>query len=91
MPAVVWSAGLCTRSRSPELWTSSLPSDRERAVAVCLWCPVLAGCREWSASLPAIDNSIVAGLDAKGRKQLRKEAQEPALAPAGAGQITPAA
>jgi len=59
------------------MWTSSLPGEREKAAAICGWCPALDACRVWSVKLPAIDNSIVAALDAEGRQQLRKAAQEP--------------
>ena len=76
VPGRVLSAGLCTRSRSPELWTSSLPGEREKAVAICGWCPALTACRAWSLTLPP-NNTIIAALDSKGRQQLRKAAQQP--------------
>lgn len=76
MPRVLTEAGLCARHRHPELWTSSLPSDRQQAAAVCGWCPVLAACREWAAHLPASDNSVYAAMDAGERLQARRAAQE---------------
>ena len=90
MPGRVRSAGMCTRSRSPELWTSSLPSDRERAAAVCTWCPALSACREWSLGLPWADNTIYAAMGARERQQLRRAAQEQAAGVADE-EISPAA
>ena len=86
MPAKVWAAGLCIRHLSRlggqrgsiveprQLWTSSLPSDREKAAAVCTWCPVLTACREWAAHLPASDNAIYGAMDARARLQARRTA-----------------
>lgn len=71
MPETLTAAGLCARHMHPEWWTSSLPSDRQQAAAVCGWCPVLAACREWAAHLPASDNSIYGAMDARARRQLR--------------------
>lgn len=90
MPGLVLSAGLCTRHPDP-LWTSSAHADRERAAAICAGCPALAACRAWSLGLPWSDNTICAGLDSRGRQQLRKAAQEPAAAPPAGEAITPAA
>jgi hypothetical protein len=84
------SAGLCTRHPDP-LWTSSAHADRERAAAICAWCPALTACRAWSLGLPWRDNTIYAALDSRGRQQLRKAAREPVAAPPAAEEITPAA
>jgi hypothetical protein len=91
MPSVVWSAGLCIRHRRPELWTSSLPADRERAAAICSWCPALSACRAWSLGLPWADNTVYGGLGSRERHQLRKAAQEPASSAAADEEIPPAA
>jgi hypothetical protein len=91
MPTEVWATGLCIRHARPEIWTSSLPLEREKAASICAWCPALSVCRTWSLGLPWADNTIYGALDSKGRQQLRKASQEPALAPAGDEKITPAA
>lgn len=91
MPKALTETGLCARHPDPGLWTSSRPSDRERAAAICAWCPALAACREWSLGLPWSDTTIYGGLGSRGRQQLRKAAREPVAAPPAGEEITPAA
>jgi hypothetical protein len=73
-PRVLADSGLCARHPDPGLWTSSRPLDRERATAICGWCPVLEVCREWALTLPQADGAIYAGLSAKQRRELRRAA-----------------
>ncbi|OBB95917.1 WhiB family transcriptional regulator [Mycobacterium sp. 852002-40037_SCH5390672] len=45
------SAGLCVGD--PELWSApDDPGMTERAIALCLSCPVFQACSDWAATLP---------------------------------------
>lgn len=53
---------LCS-TRDPRMFDGLTERDRERAIAVCRRCPVLADCRDWYSSLPRsrLPRGVVAG------------------------------
>lgn len=70
----------CRSHPSPDLWFSDKPAERREATQVCLICPELAGCREWTLSYsPHGDEAgIVAGMTAMERKAERRSRKQAA-------------
>lgn len=86
-PRELIGAGLCAKHPHPEWWTSSVSLERRAAAAVCGYCPVAEACRTWALGLPLTDNAVYGGVDAKGRRRLRRAAQEAIPAPAEGGEL----
>jgi Transcription factor WhiB len=68
--------GLCTRHPDPDLWCSDIWADRERAVSVCLRCPVQLACLQWALSLPpGAIGAVYGGLRPAQLARLRRDRQ----------------
>ena len=68
-----WEKGICTHvpPSQQSWWTSDNPHLREGAANLCMSCPVLIPCAEWSLHLPRDDDTIYAGLSAADRRAIR--------------------
>ena len=71
---------LCTQT-DPELWFAEGPANtvhgkRQKAKAICSWCPVKAECLEFAILTPYIHDGIWGGLEAHEVRRLarRREA-----------------
>ena len=68
-----FSKGTCTHVPQNQAlwWTSDNPFMREAAAQLCLGCPLLVDCAEWSMHLPARDGGVYGGLTAADRRAIR--------------------
>lgn len=75
-----WSRGICAHvpPSQQRWWTSTDPILREAAASLCLGCPILLPCAEFSLALPVTDNAIYAGMSQAER--LRRKREERRLA-----------
>ena len=76
--------GLCvTGGHDPDLWHPGKhnPASQRQAIAICLLCPALDDCREWSLQLPTTEkHAVYGGLSAGQRVRLRKQREQAQLA-----------
>jgi hypothetical protein len=73
LPPFDFSKGLCTHVPPSQAtwWTSDNVFLREAARELCLACPLLVPCAEWSMHLPRRDTAIYGGMGAPERRALR--------------------
>lgn len=76
--------GLCVASPDPDLWLASTdPAKRAQAIAVCLRCPALQPCRDWSLNLPSSERGTIwGGLTYLARMRLKRQRQAASATPA---------
>ncbi len=70
--------GRCASHPHPDWWTGSR-DQRLAARLVCMRCPLLAACAEWSLSLPCSDIAVWGGMSVAERIE-RKRARRSATA-----------
>jgi len=77
LPPFDFGKGLCTHVPASQAtwWTSSETVLREAARSICEVCPLLAGCADWSLSLPASDTAVYGGMSSYERLRLKREAR----------------
>jgi hypothetical protein len=67
-----WTRSRCSAHPQPDLWSSSSPAERRRAIFICHHCPVEQQCRAYSLSLPLTDKSVWGGLSPADRRELSR-------------------
>lgn len=76
LPPFDFAKGLCTHVPASQAswWTSSETALREAARSICEVCPLLAGCADWSLSLPVTDTAIYGAMSSTERLRLKRAA-----------------
>jgi hypothetical protein len=48
--ALLTTTGLCSKSETPEIWTTEKPNHSDQAIKICNKCPVVSECHSYAKS-----------------------------------------